>query len=388
MLSFSVVGCGAAGNKAVIDLMNIGYNPAKCYLLNTTLKDVPSEYHEKVTIFGKSTNRLGGCGKERSIGKDMLMSDLKSNAIDIDSIVDHDDQAIVLVSSTEGGSGSSAVPILAKYFKKVHNMNVICVFFFGFNDDVRGMKNSIELCKELSEEYTVVGISNSKFLTGTNKFNAERSANELFCNTIKILSGAIIQPGTQMMDDTDLYKVVTTPGYLIANTWDFQRPKTLEAYHKDFTNFLNSQGFVDPSKNPGAKRIAMIFNTPEDENIDYTAQDLRALYGEPFEYFTHLSDDCDGYSVSFIVSGMKLPAEEINSIYEEYMERTVKVSKDRDSFFDMIGGMESSEDERGFDMLTPSNQKTVQAAKQDFFAELRDPEKKEASPDGNKPFEY
>ena len=84
------------------------------------------------------------------------------------------------------------------------------------------------------------------------------------------------------------------------------------------------------------------------------------------------------YSVSFIVSGMKLPAEEINSIYEEYMERTTKVSKERDSFFDMIGSMEASEDERGFDMLTPSNQKTVQAAKNDFFADMQDPEKKEA----------
>lgn len=378
MLSFSVVGCGAAGNKAVIDLMNIGYNPDKCYLMNTTLKDIPIEYHDKVTLFGKSTNRLGGCGKERSIGKDMLLSDLRNNVIDIDRIVDHDDQAIVLVSSTEGGSGSSAVPILAKYFKKVHNMNVICVFFFGFNDDVRGMKNSIELCKELSEEYTVIGISNSKFLNGTNKFNAERSANELFCNIIKILSGVVIQAGSQIMDDTDLYKVVTTPGYLIANTWNFQRPKTPEAYHKEFMNFLNTQGFVDPSKNPGAKRIAMIFNAPEDENIDYSAQDLRTLYGEPFEYFSHLSEGCDVYSVSFIVSGMKLPAEEINSIYEEYMERTTKVSKERDSFFDMIGSMEASEDERGFDMLTPSNQKTVEAAKNDFFADMLDPEKKEA----------
>ena len=298
MLSFSVIGCGAAGNKAVIGLMNIGYNPDKCYLLNSTTKDIPKEYHSKMMIFGSSSNRLGGCGKERGVGREMLLADLKSGQIDIDSIVDPNDQAIILVGSTEGGSGSSSIPILAKYFKQVHNKNVICVFFFGFNDDVRGMQNSIELCKELSEEYTVIGISNEKFLNGgNNKFLAETMANDLFCEVVKILSGAIIVPGTQMIDDTDLYKVVTTPGYMIANSWSFNRPKTAEQYDKALQDMLTSQGFVDPGKNPGAKRIAMIFDVPdEDSNIDYTGQALRKLYGEPYEFFTHMNNQADYYS--------------------------------------------------------------------------------------------
>ena len=135
MLSFTVIGCGAAGNKAVIDLMGIGYNPSKCYLVNSTAKDIPSDYHDNMIIFGASSNRLGGCGKERSIGREMLLTDLKAGKLDLDALVDPNDQAIVLVGSTEGGSGSSSIPILAKYFKQVHGKNVICVFFFGFNDD-------------------------------------------------------------------------------------------------------------------------------------------------------------------------------------------------------------------------------------------------------------
>ena len=381
MLSFSVIGCGAAGNKAVIGLMNIGYNPDKCYLLNSTTKDIPKEYHSKMMIFGSSSNRLGGCGKERSIGREMLLADLKSGQIDIDSIVDPNDQAIVLVGSTEGGSGSSSIPILAKYFKQVHNKNVICVFFFGFNDDVRGMQNSIELCKELSEEYTVIGISNEKFLNGgNNKFLAETMANDLFCEVVKILSGAIIVPGTQMIDDTDLYKVVTTPGYMIANSWSFNRPKTAEQYDKALQDMLTSQGFVDPGKNPGAKRIAMIFDVPdEDSNIDYTGQALRKLYGEPYEFFTHMNNQADYYSISYIVSGMKLPSEEIQNIYDQYIERTSMVNKSRDDFFDIVGGMEGIDADKGFDMLSDTHKKDVASARNSFFSDFQNNPKKDIS---------
>ena len=381
MLSFSVIGCGAAGNKAVIGLMNIGYNPDKCYLLNSTTKDIPKEYHSKMMIFGSSSNRLGGCGKERGVGREMLLADLKSGQIDMDSIVDPNDQAIILVGSTEGGSGSSSIPILAKYFKQVHNKNVICVFFFGFNDDVRGMQNSIELCKELSEEYTVIGISNEKFLNGgNNKFLAETMANDLFCEVVKILSGAIIVPGTQMIDDTDLYKVVTTPGYMIANSWSFNRPKTAEQYDKALQDMLTSQGFVDPGKNPGAKRIAMIFDVPdEDSNIDYTGQALRKLYGEPYEFFTHMNNQADYYSISYIVSGMKLPSEEIQNIYDQYIERTSMVNKSRDDFFDIVGGMEGIDADRGFDMLSDVHKKDVASARNSFFSDFQSNPKKDIS---------
>lgn len=371
MLSFSVIGCGAAGNKAVIDLMNIGYNPDKVFMLNSTYKDIPSEYHSKMMIFGARNNRLGGCGKERSIGRDMLLSDIKSGAIDLDSIVDPNDQAIVLVGATEGGSGSASIPILAKYFKKVHNKNVICVLFFGFNDDVRGIKNSIDICKELSEDYTVIGISNERFLVGNNKFSAERAANGLFCDIIKVCTGATITPGTQVIDDTDLYKVVTTPGYMIVNSFEFStRPKNIAHYHELFNPAIDSQEFVDPGENPGAKRIAMIFDIPNDTDaVDFSGKKLRENYGEPYEFFTHVNNDAGAYRVSIIVSGMKLPSEELQYMYNTYLDRTSRVNKSRDDFFDIVGGMDGFDEDKGFDMLTSSEVKNTATAKSSFFEE-------------------
>lgn len=373
MLSFSVVGCGAAGNKAVIDLMNIGYNPDKCYLINTTTKDLPDEYKDKAIIFGKSHNRLGGCGKERSLGRSMILDDLKSGSLDIDHIYSKEDQAIILVGSTEGGSGSSSIPILAKYFKQVFDANVICVFFFGFNDDVRGIQNTIELCQELSEQYSVIAISNEKFLDKCDghRFKAEKAANELFCTVVRVLSGLVIIPGSQMIDDTDLFKVATTPGYMIANSIEFSRPKTAEAYNDMLMYALNNQGFVDPAVNPGAKRIALIINAPDnDTNIDYKGNALRKMYGEPYEFFTHMSDSIPQYTISYIISGMNLPTEEISSIYDKYMERTAEVNKSKDDFFDVIGSMRGISDDKNFDMLGARISMPVSDNKKDFFKDF------------------
>lgn len=387
MLSFSIIGCGAAGNKAVIDLMNIGYNPDKIFMLNSTAKDIPSEYHSKMMIFGSSSNRLGGCGKERSIGREMLLADLKSGKINIDNIVDPNDQAIVLVGSTEGGSGSSSIPILAKYFKQVHGKNVICILFFGFNDDVRGMHNTIELCKELSEEYTVIGISNEKFLVGNNKFAAERAANQLFCEIIKVCTGATITPGVQMIDDTDLYKVVTTPGYMVVNTIEFNRPKNIDEYNNYLTSAITGQEFVDPGDDPGAKRIAMIFDVPKDtDTIDYNGAKLRESYGEPYEFFTHMNNNADFYRVSYIVSGMRLPVEEIQYIYNTYLDRSQNVNKSRDGFFDVVNSMEGFYEDKGFDMLSSNNRKNTSAAKSSFFSDFENPDEKTISDPST--FEY
>ena len=218
MLNMTVIGAGAAGNKAVAELIAAGYPAENCAMINSTNKDVPEEYKQKTILFG--TNRMGGCGKERSIGKKMLLEDLSQGQLDLDSYVPTNNaHAVVIVGSCEGGSGSASIPILAKYYKEVYELPVILVLFFGFKDDVRGIQNTIEIVQELSEDYTIIGIDNNKFMSSVNnnRFKAEKAANKKFSEIMKILIGCIIIPGEQVIDDTDLFKIVTTPGYMVAD---------------------------------------------------------------------------------------------------------------------------------------------------------------------------
>lgn len=372
MLSFKVIGCGAAGNKAAIDLVEYGnFNKENITLLNSTSRDIPEKYKNEAILFG---NGLGGCGKERKLGKKMIITDMKENKIDFDSLISPHDQAVILVSSTEGGSGSASIPILAKYFKEVLGMNVICVLFFGFQEDTRGLQNSIELCQELSEEYTVVAISNSKFMDecSSNKFKAEKAANQQFIKLVRILAGTTIQSGSQVIDDTDLYKVVTTPGYLMADSMVFSNiPKNTNEFNEEIKNWMKHSKYIDPPKNAGMKREALIFTTPdEDDAIDYSCKVIDEIFGVPYEKFTNLSTGSQKLKFDYIISGMKLPVTEITALYNEYIERTKKVDKSSDTFVDVVSQMRGDSEDSMFDVFGGKKRGTI--SKNSFFDSFED----------------
>lgn len=356
MLKAKVIGTGAAGNKAAIELVNSGKFPiTDITLINSTDRDIPEEYHNDAIIFGKSRpNHLGGCGKERTLGKKMFIEDIKNRKIDLDGIVDKDTNFVIIVSSTEGGSGSASAPIIAKYIRTVLNIPVVLVLFFGFNTDARGMQNSIELCQELESSFTVIGISNEKFLNQVNgnKSKAEHLANKEFCNIVSILTGADMKPGNQNIDRTDLYKLVTTPGYMAVGTTSLKNAKNSSMIGAAIKNGIDESKFVDTS-DKSAKRMGLIFNIPEDmeDSIDINGENFVKAYGIPYEMYTHIQyADKDAF-MRWIVAGMNLPVNAINEIYEKYMDTSANVSKGKDAFFSMVRAFEGDSDNGMFDMM-------------------------------------
>lgn len=369
MLNFKIIGCGAAGNKAAIDLIESGYDKTQIILLNSTKKDIVNEYKEKAVLFGKG---LGGCGKERSLGKKMLLEDLETEHIVPESMVSTRDNGVVLVGSTEGGSGSSAIPILAKYFKEVVGINVICVLFFGFQDDIRGLQNSIELAQELSDDYTIIAISNARFLTEANgnRFKAESLANKKFIDIINILTGSTIKNGSQVIDDTDMYKTVYTPGYLMADTVTFSHINSVNDFNSIMEDAINNSRFINAPDEPGVKRAAYIFDVPDGEdNVDYSMKYFEGIFGVPYEKFTNLSVSDGTYRIDYILSGMKLPIEELTALYNSYIENSKKVDKEKDSFFDALANMRGNAEDEQFDMF--SNSKKRKGSKKEFFSAIK-----------------
>ena len=372
MLNLKVIGAGAAGNKAAIALIKEnGFNKDFVTLINSTPKDIPDEFKENAMIFG-SKDRLGGCGKERTIGKELFVKDLRNGIISLDNIADPDTHAVVIVSSTEGGSGSAATPIIAKYLKEVIGIPVIVVLFFGFNTDVRGMQNSIEICQDLQKDYGVIGISNAKFLdiTNNNTLKAEQMANRQFCDIIDTISGRYLTPGSQNIDDTDLYKLVCTPGYMMVENSNISKVKNVDQYNKIIQATIDNSTLVDCSIK-GAKRIGIIYNISDQmtDNIDMSANVIKDTYGTPYEMFTHVQPS-DKNNVIWIAAGMPLPIKELKNIYDNYLTATETVKKDKDSFFDEVAEMKGNKIDSMFNMLTSKPDKTK--AKASFFADFEE----------------
>ena len=362
-----VLGLGAAGNKAVIIALELQViDPDYAVLINSTEKDIPSTYKDNAIIIG---NSLKGCGKERNISKNAIVSFLKDADIfeDIPSDVDR----VVVVTSTEGGTGSGSAPILAKYIRDVVGINTSIFAFTGFENDARGMKNTVSFMKELDDETTIQIISNKKFLdeAGNNFTKAQELANVEFCRRLVIMSGNLLTESDQNIDDTDLHKLIDAPGLLDITYTDIENPlKNVDSFNKLCSSMVDESKSVDFE--PTASRIGFIFNgkSSSRDAIDFSYRIFKSKYGEPFEVYTHLQENIERKVefIACIASGMKLPLQAIQKTYEDYLDRTSKISKDKDSFFDTISSFEEPEEDNIFDM----KHRQPKSNKNSFFDEL------------------
>lgn len=366
MLQAHVFGCGAAGNKAAIQLIEKGgYNSSYVSLLNSTLKDIPEKYKDQAIIFN-GAQQSGGCGKERNLGKEMFLKALKSGSIDPDTLVQPNDDFAVVVGSTEGGSGSGSIPILAKYLSEVMHMTVVVILFFGFEDDIRGMQNSIELCQELSDKYAVQAISNKKFLDmHVNKIEAEKLANDEFIHRLKIMTGDMLNESSQNIDDTDLKKLISTTGYMDIIGIEGISFTSIAKYNDAVDEAIENGKSLDVS-NKTAKRIGVMNLVSEKEisNLDLNYNEIKNYYGIPYEIFSHVQNSSTT-RIDAIISGMDMPIDSIKQIYTSYIAESQKNKRGKDSFFDEVASMESSDE---LDMLGGnSTRRTSDKAKSAFF---------------------
>ena len=116
-----VIGVGAAGNKGVMELVNsnvIGMEDA--IFINSTSKDIPEDIPENRRIILSPND--AGCGKERSIAKNYVLSAIQSGKLDIEKDAE-DKDVVIIVSSMEGGTGSGSAPMLGKYCNQVLGKN-------------------------------------------------------------------------------------------------------------------------------------------------------------------------------------------------------------------------------------------------------------------------
>ena len=366
-MNYKVIGIGAAGNKAAISLVEKKVMDVKDILLiNSTARDIPKDYNGDKIIL---TDKGSGCGKERAIAKEYAMACMKAGELD-KYIKEGESENVLIVSSVEGGTGSGAAPIIGEYCAKVLGCLVHIIAFTGFEEDVRGMKNTVEFFQELDFECDVQAIRNKAFLklAGNNKFTAEEMANDEFIRRVKVMIGDGMVDSTQNIDDTDMFKLINTSGY-----------KTIESIKinenlMDRSEFdrackemiYNSKSLF--SKNPGQLRLGVIMNlSPASEDaIDPDYSVIKETYGKPFECFTHKQWDGGDQYISFISSGMKLPLDEVKSVYDRYMEASAAVNKERDTFFSELGKLEENAEDSMFDMVRSKKQNNT-GSKEDFF---------------------
>lgn len=370
MLNTSIIGIGAAGNKAAIQAVLDGIVPAeKVMLLNTTLKDIPEEFRSIAVNFAENSDLHGGCGKERSLSKKLLLSAMKNNDVDFDNFLSDEDDMVTIVTSTEGGTGSGAATVVAKYFDQQLNRPVNMFALTGFEDDARGKQNTVAFFQELDENYTIHAISNKKF--SGSRSQAEAAANKQFSKALRVMLGQDLIDSEQNIDNTDLYKISTSPGYMVVEYAEVkEKIKNVEQFNRILVDMIdNSPTLETPIKNK-MPRMALILNLNErsQEFVDSTAQEVRNRMGECFEEFIQRQYNGKQEFIAVICAGMNMPTDEIDAIYQRYLREKEEASKNKENFFDSLRDV----DDDSFDVRQRRGKKASTEDKRSFFKDFDD----------------
>lgn len=366
MINYKFIGCGAAGNKAVIEGFNKGIISEDEFLLvNSTDKDIPDDF-KKYSIIYKNAD---GAGKERALGKKFALDALKSKDIILEDFVE-DVKVVVLVSSLDGGTGTSTISIFAKYLESVLGKHVYIIGFNGFENDARSLSNSIEYMKELEDSYTISIISNKKCLDSNKSFNyrkAESVANDEFVKYVKSIKTLGVHASSINIDGAELFKTVSTPGYMIIERGFIGDIKNNSDFNEVIKSLHDNSKSIDTE--PSCKRMC-VFTLADNKiqnNIDYSFNEAKNNWGTPFELYQHVQES-DQNELIIISSGMNLPIKYFENLYNKYKEESAKVNKSEDSFFDMISNLTGNEQDSIFNSLT--NSKTRTKTSEDFFNSL------------------
>ena len=369
MINAKVIGIGAAGNKAAIRLIEKDIvNRDEVVLFNSTLKDVPAKYKD---IAFQIKGNYQGCGKEREIANEMIYNSLRNGDINLDTLMKAEDKFVIIATSTEGGTGSGMSIVIAKYFKEILGIDVHLFGFPGFEDDARGLKNTVDWFKELSPDFMVEATSNKKFLDDCygNKIKAQEASNDEFAERIRTLIGkTIVESSVQNIDDTDLLKLTTTSGFMTIENINLGKIKNSKEFNGVLSEALDNSKSLDISAS--CKRIGVILNIKDKtkDAIDWSFDILRQRYGEPVELFTHVQNVHEEETISIIVSGLDMPMEEIEEAYDKFNAKLSRVNNGNDEFFSKNFDTNIS----GFDMRKKAlDPEEIKRKKNSFFTQTQ-----------------
>lgn len=370
-----LIGSGAAGNKAAITAVENQIMPiSHTMLINSTLKDIPVEYQNKDGANVKQfIGAYGGCGKERNISYELCKDTLMKDTLQLKDFLnvgdDNEAELVIIVASTEGGTGSGSVPLIADYIRHVLGIAVHVFAITGFEDDVRGMRNTVDFFKEMKADYTVECIKNSKFLSDChgNKIKAEKEANKEFCKKISVLMGLQIRDSEHNIDPTDLLKLSTEEGYMIIESCIFtEKIKNAEQFERTLVDTLDKSKALDID-DPAMTKLGVIINIKEDNTDHISYEDiLTDRFGVPYERYVHIQHEEQTMPefIAFIAAGMKMPNDEVESIYKNYTDAAARVDRNADPFFSTIADKTIDPNDDKFN-LKPKKDSTIDES--DFF---------------------
>lgn len=347
MKNYFIIGIGGCGNKIVQQGVDSGVIEKNNYLLmNSTSKDIPAGYNNVVF----SEDQDYGCAKNRAAAKSLITTWLKNGGAEtLENTIDETVDCVVVVNSTEGGTGSGAAPIICKYIAEdLQVPAVINVPVFGFADSSAGCRNSLEYMKDFGDNICILPVSNQKaqktFETiGINTFKTEKQVNGVVLEHIAAILGQDIVNSDQNIDAADHLAIIANPGLMFVSTIDLSDIRDINKFNNDIIGSIAKSIGFDIEPNLTNNRVKMgIYLNITDGRLDYIGNDFSVLKKRLFGEYTPSSFLHKQYAKEYgefariIISGFDIPIDEAEKLKASVETESTKVAGKGSSFFDQI----------------------------------------------------
>lgn len=213
-----VIGVGGGGCNMVNNMIDTGYEGVEFIVANTDAQALKiAKSPAKIQLGIKATKGLGA-GANPEMGK-------KAAEEDIDKIIEavKDADIVFLCGGLGGGTGSGALPVIAKAFKEHDILSVAVVtkpFVFEGKRRMKIAQDTLDILK--SEVDTLIVIPNQKLIDVVDQkvslINAFSLINNILNQFIKSIADIISKPGHINVDFADLKTIIKQKGFAIIGT--------------------------------------------------------------------------------------------------------------------------------------------------------------------------
>ena len=337
MLKIAVLGIGNAGNQ-VANLSKA--NNIDTFCVNTSERDLDTiDQGIPVFLFGNSE----GAGKDRTVAKNYVKSQysaLLNNEIFDSFITDKD--IVFIVSSTGGGTGSGVSIILADILSRVYQNKVFINIGIlpMLSESIGAQRNTLEFFKELKN------LNKSYMLYDNNKYKnlsvneCMKKVNSEIIDMMKYIRGDYsYQSSYGMIDDADMYKILTVPGMINVSAFENFMEKDMEdnvALDAYMTKIIRTNATCTLDTDRIIKRMGVITNISKGLTKYYDAsfKAFKENIGEPVEIFEHYFVSTENeipnrYCV--ILSGLSIPDDRINVTLQRIKEVEEALARKKES---------------------------------------------------------
>lgn len=214
----TVLGVGGGGCNTINALLPFWHEAVSCVAVNTDLKALEtSKAMHKIQIGVKSTKGLGS-GANPDLGKRAAEEDLP----EVMEIIKNSD-IVFLIGGLGGGTGSGALPVIARALKERDVLSVAVVTKpFSF-EGKRRMKVADEAELLLRKEVdTLITIPNEKLIQIADQnlslIHAFEMVNSVISQFVKSIADIIARPGYINVDFADLKAIMKGKGMAVMGT--------------------------------------------------------------------------------------------------------------------------------------------------------------------------